>query len=156
MAARHGSHIDICLAEVIIVLSDIFRIVIAEVIPILDGFSLAETFILGSFTIAKAIVKAIILDYIVIIAEVIIVISDIFRIVIAEVIRILDGFALDDIFNLGSFVIAEIFILGSFAKAIVRDYIVIIEAFRLLFPKLWGSFRKSVHKGVRSQHLILC
>jgi hypothetical protein len=102
------SHIDI--AEVIIVLSDIFRILIAEVIRILDGSALAKTFILGSYAIAKAIV----LDYIVIIAEVINVLSDIFRIVIAQVSFILDGFALTKTFILGSFAVAE---------AIIHDYI---------------------------------
>ena len=91
--SRHGSHIDICITEVIIVLSDIFCIVITKVIRILDGFALAETFILGNLAIAKA---------------------------------------------------------------VDLDYIVIIEAFRLLFPELCGSFQKSVHKGVRSQHLISC
>ena len=75
--SRHGSHINICIAEVIIVLSDIFCIFIAKVIRILDGFALAETFILGNLAIAKA---------------------------------------------------------------VVLDYIVIIEAFRLLFPELCGSF----------------
>ena len=113
--SNSASHINVCIAEVIIVLSDIFSIVIAEVIRILDSLALAETFILGSFAIAKSIVP----DYIVIITEVIIVRSDIFRIVITEVIRILDS-----IFILGSLAIAEIFILGSFAiaKAIVLDY----------------------------------